>query len=110
MINIANLERIAREGETNLFPNVVREYTQHLFLSELYRLPGAERLLFKGGTALRIVYECPRFSEDLDFSLFGIPANEVVGFTEDLFLATVVEIERMGIHVTIDESVNTRHG
>lgn len=48
--------------------NVAREYAQNVFLSHLYADPAADGLLFKGGTALRIVYQSPRFSEDLDFS------------------------------------------
>ncbi|MFA5248733.1 MAG: nucleotidyl transferase AbiEii/AbiGii toxin family protein [Patescibacteria group bacterium] len=51
--------------------NVIREYCQHLFLSYLNKLKGSEKLLFKGGTALRIIFQSPRFSEDLDFSLAG---------------------------------------
>ena len=68
MIENDILERIALKEQTSVFPNIVREYAQHLFLTELYRLPGSEKLLFKGGTAFRIVYGCPRFSEDLDFT------------------------------------------
>ncbi len=50
--------------------NVAREYCQHLFLSYLYKRAGAEKLLFKGGTALRVIFKSPRFSEDLDFFSF----------------------------------------
>jgi len=49
--------------------NVVREYVQHLFLSIFYQEPDSEKVLFKGGTALRIVFQSLRFSEDLDFSV-----------------------------------------
>lgn len=48
--------------------NVVREYLQHLFLQFFYSQPENENFLFKGGTALRLVYRSPRFSEDIDFS------------------------------------------
>lgn len=48
--------------------NIAREYCQHLFLSYLNKLKGSQKLLFKGGTALRIIFQSPRFSEDLDFS------------------------------------------
>lgn len=48
--------------------NVVREYLQHLFLSYLYQSPLSENLAFKGGTALRLLFRSPRFSEDLDFT------------------------------------------
>jgi len=48
--------------------NTAREYCQHLFLSYFYKKPKSEKILFKGGTALRIIFKSPRFSEDLDFS------------------------------------------
>ena len=77
-----------------VFPNIVREYFQHIFLGELYKLPDAEKLLFKGGTALRIIYGSPRFSEDLDFSLFGLSHHEVKSFVEGLFIKILAEIEK----------------
>lgn len=69
MISGEVLEKLATHYQTGVFPNIVREYFQHVFLSELYKLPEAEKMLFKGGTALRIVNGSPRFSEDLDFSI-----------------------------------------
>lgn len=48
--------------------NIAREYCQHIFLSHFNKIRGSQKLLFKGGTALRIVFDSPRFSEDLDFS------------------------------------------
>jgi predicted nucleotidyltransferase component of viral defense system len=57
--------------------NVLREYLQHLFLASLYKTPKAQKILFKGGTAYRIAYKSPRFSEDLDFSSSEISTNEI---------------------------------
>ena len=48
---------------------VVREYWELILLKGLYESPQARYLIFKGGTALRLAYGSPRFSEDLDFSL-----------------------------------------
>src|SRR3990167_7676647 len=101
MIGSEVFERIARQEQTSVFPNIVREYAQHLFLAELYQLPGSEKLLFKGGTALRIVYGSPRFSEDLDFSLFGVSSNEIGPFIENLFLGVLAKLESNGIHIEI---------
>lgn len=101
MITLETLEKLARQFQTGVFPNIVREYFQHVFLGELYRLPEAEKLLFKGGTALRVVYGSPRFSEDLDFSLFGVPQNRVKAFVEELFVAVLAKMESVGIKVEI---------
>jgi len=43
-----------------------RDYLQHLLLSLLYAR--SQVLIFKGGTALRLVFRGPRYSEDLDFN------------------------------------------
>ncbi len=48
---------------------VVREYYEILVLRGISKFPESKFLAFKGGTALRLVYGSPRFSEDLDFSL-----------------------------------------
>ncbi|MBU1178788.1 nucleotidyl transferase AbiEii/AbiGii toxin family protein [Patescibacteria group bacterium] len=75
--------------------NIAREYCQHLFLSYLYKKNGSEKMLFKGGTALRIVFQSPRFSEDLDFSA----ANELtIADINKLINATLDEIKKEGIN------------
>ncbi len=86
--------------------NVVREYCQHLFLSSLYRQPGSEKLLFKGGTALRIVFGSPRYSEDLDFTGVNIRQTEV----ENLFADALAEVEHVGIRVDLEEGKPTTDG
>lgn len=103
MIENEALEQIALMEQTSVFPNIVREYAQHLFLTELYRLSGSEQLLFKGGTALRMIYGCPRFSEDLDFSLFGVAPSEAQLFVENLFVSVLAEMERAGVQIEIGE-------
>lgn len=105
MLNIKNLEKFTDQAQTKI-QNVVREYCQHLFLASLYKQPGSERLLFKGGTALRAVFHSPRYSEDLDFTGINIRHAEVEG----LFADTLVSIEHTGIHVEVDESKPTTGG
>lgn len=102
MISKETIIALARRYQTSEFPNIVREYFQHIFLSGLYQLPDAEKMLFKGGTALRIVYGSPRFSEDLDFSLFGVEQRLVKKFIEDIFVKVLAETEKAGIHIEID--------
>lgn len=48
---------------------VIREDAEVSFLNRLFESSISERLVFKGGTALRLLYGSPRFSEDLDFSV-----------------------------------------
>lgn len=101
MITNEALEKLSRQYQTGVFPNIIREYFQHIFLGELYKLSPAKQLLFKGGTALRIIYNSPRFSEDLDFSLFGVSPPQIKFFVEELFVMVLVEMERIGIKVEI---------
>lgn len=50
---------------------VVREEHEMVLLKELYESEFGVHLMFKGGTALRLAYGSPRFSEDLDFTALG---------------------------------------
>jgi len=52
-------------------PQIVREEYEMIILKELFSSFVGEKLVFKGGTALRLGYESPRFSDDLDFSAMG---------------------------------------
>ncbi|MBI4994290.1 nucleotidyl transferase AbiEii/AbiGii toxin family protein [Candidatus Peregrinibacteria bacterium] len=101
MISQNTLQSLAKKYQTSEFPNVIREYFQHLFLSNLYKLEGSEKLLFKGGTALRIIYGSPRFSEDLDFSIVDLRQSQYIKFIEDIFTKTLSEIELMGVSVKL---------
>jgi len=56
--------------------HVVREEYELLILRSLMETPLGSALVFKGGTALRLAYDSPRFSDDLDFSLLTPVARE----------------------------------
>ncbi|MBU4226080.1 MAG: nucleotidyl transferase AbiEii/AbiGii toxin family protein [Chloroflexi bacterium] len=105
MISRETFSRMATSNQTTEI-NLAHEYCQHLFLSAFYRQKGSERVMFKGGTALKIVYGSPRFSEDLDFSGFGVTSPQI----EDWILETVGEIEMNAIGVEIQESKLTSGG
>ncbi|MFH0863251.1 MAG: nucleotidyl transferase AbiEii/AbiGii toxin family protein [Candidatus Altiarchaeota archaeon] len=68
MLSESELRRIAQKNQATEL-NTAREYAQHLFLNYLGQTEESKKMLFKGGTALRIVYGSPRFSEDLDYTL-----------------------------------------
>ena len=110
MISIETLEKLGRQCQMGIFPNIVREYFQHIFLGELYKLPDAQKLLFKGGTALRIIYGSPRFSEDLDFSLFGVAQNNIKSFVEGLFIHVLSEMTMTDIKVELGDKIGATSG
>jgi len=59
----------AEEKDPRLSLNKLREYLHHVILRELFEQNVLDELVFHGGTALRILYDLRRFSEDLDFHL-----------------------------------------
>jgi len=105
VISSEALAQAARRNQTTEL-NIAREYCQHLFLGAFYTERGSERVMFKGGTALRILYGSPRFSEDLDFSGFQTGVSEI----EDWVASAAGEMERNAIPVSIAESKRTSGG
>lgn len=80
--------------------NALREIMQEIALAGLYRAGFYKYAAFYGGTALRIFYGLPRFSEDMDFSL--LEKNE--SFRLKPYLDAVVEeFLSLGLKVSITE-------
>ena len=65
MLTRAQIQRLAQRGRVGMQVQE-RDYIQHLLLLAL--TSRSQALVFKGGTALRLVYRGNRFSEDLDFN------------------------------------------
>lgn len=78
---------------------LVQEEWEMKILKILFDSSLGEKLIFEGGTALRLAYNSPRFSEDLDFSLKGT-------MDERIFLKTLKTVEEKYYQVSISE---TRH-
>ncbi len=105
MISRQLIKDLTTKNQT-LESNVVREYCQHLLLSYMYQNKRAVRILFKGGTALRIVFDSPRFSEDLDFTCWDLRSGEL----EDILNRAATAIMQTGIKVLVEESKETSGG
>lgn len=76
----------------------LRQVMQQITLAGLYKAGFFEKAAFYGGTALRIFYGLPRYSEDLDFSLYETQPD----FSIDRYLRTVQnEFQALGINVQI---------
>lgn len=65
------LELVSSKTGFNNKLNCMREYLQAYILRHLYAEGVFRTTAFLGGTALRFLYDIPRYSEDLDFSLTG---------------------------------------
>jgi len=57
------------------YKNAIKEIVQEIALLGLWRAKFFEKAAFYGGTALRILHQLDRFSEDLDFSLLNPNPN-----------------------------------
>ena len=64
---LARLVQDQRDGFRRI--SVAREYVQSRVLLSLQDAGAFTRWAFLGGTALRFLFDLPRYSEDLDFSL-----------------------------------------
>jgi predicted nucleotidyltransferase component of viral defense system len=73
---------------------VVREYWELIILKGLFESPFGRYLIFKGGTALRLTYGSPRFSEDLDFSL---TKNALKGKFSSLIKKTIAPFPELSL-------------
>jgi len=106
MIDFAIIKNLAKKYQTRA-DNIIREYIQHLFLSSLYKQKEAQQLCFKGGTALKIIYQSPRFSEDLDFSFKNHWSKTKL---ENLFINVLGGISQENINIELKEAKATAGG
>lgn len=106
MISPDDIQLLATKLQTRDI-NIAREYIQNLFLSFFYEQKESRNILFKGGTALRIVFQSPRFSEDLDFSTDKAFSLKEI---EQIIIKTISNIEKLGINTDIKESKVTTGG
>jgi predicted nucleotidyltransferase component of viral defense system len=73
MLSFDQIKKIYPENILIRNPKAVLvEYVQHEILDSIYKQSGSENLSFMGGTAIRVIYNGKRFSEDLDFDNFGL--------------------------------------
>jgi predicted nucleotidyltransferase component of viral defense system len=80
-----NLNQILEQYPLSLRPHrksILKEYLQYKILNTLFNSEHATKLVLLGGTALRIVYEGNRFSEDLDFDNFGLSEEQFFSLGE----------------------------
>ena len=82
--------------------NYLREYLQLLILKILDEKGYFRHMAFVGGTALRILYDLKRFSEDLDFSLVN-----KAHYTFKKMIETIVdELQHANLPVTTNVKDN----
>ncbi|MCK7511122.1 MAG: nucleotidyl transferase AbiEii/AbiGii toxin family protein [Desulfobacterales bacterium] len=81
---MAQIEQYYPEYLRGFKRNLLREYLQYKILDIIFKSRLAGQLSFIGGTALRIVHENTRFSEDLDFDNFQLSEDGFVTMTREI--------------------------
>lgn len=86
--------------DTDIRKNQIKEVLQEVILYALSKTDFFHHAAFLGGTALRIFYDLPRFSEDLDFSLFLPDAD----FSLEAYTKSIEEtFDSFGLQVSVHE-------
>jgi predicted nucleotidyltransferase component of viral defense system len=81
---------------------ILKEYLQLLMLDYLSSTPYARKIVFIGGTNLRLIKGIDRFSEDLDFDCKNFTEEEFNEMTGSVLLY----LERQGIKPETRENIN----
>jgi len=89
MLTKVQIQRIAQRNRVGMQVQE-RDYVQHLILWLLYSR--SQALIFKGGTALRLVYSGNRYSEDLDFN-----GPDDVAVLQSLWKEIIADLEDFGV-------------
>jgi predicted nucleotidyltransferase component of viral defense system len=97
MLSLKKIKEFYPENLRSFERHILREYLQYKALEIIYNSKSGEKLVFLGGTALRIIHENQRFSEDLDFDNLGVDIN---GFQE-LSDSVKEKLEKEGLGVEI---------
>lgn len=93
MLTRAQIQRLAQRHGIGVQAQE-RDYIQHLLLFSVCQK--SQQLVFKGGTALRIVYKGNRYSEDLDFN--GPPNIPSI---KELWQGVLQDVRDFGVNAEI---------
>ena len=97
MLTLAQIEQQYPEYLRSFKRSLLREYLQYKILEIIFTSVHAAKLVFIGGTALRMVYDNHRFSEDIDLDNFGLTDTEFKQTAQKVKAG----LETEGFHVEI---------
>ena len=83
---------------------MLKEYLQLLILDFLSTTPYIKKIVFIGGTNLRLVKGIDRFSEDLDFDCKGLSKEEFLEMTD----AVINFLKRDGLRIEVRDRENKK--
>lgn len=97
MIDLSQIESFYPEHLRKFKKNILCEYFQYKILEIIYDSEFKAKLVFMGGTAVRIIHDSTRFSEDLDFDNFNLTRANFIDMTEMIHKKLALE----GYHIEI---------
>ena len=107
MIQIAQIRNyfpVQIRGNSSFDKHVLKEYLQLMILDYLSSTPTIQKMVFIGGTNLRLVKGIDRFSEDLDFDCKDLSKEEFVEMTNGV----IRFLERSGLRVEAKDKENPK--
>jgi len=97
MISISQIEQYYPAYLRGFKKNLLREYLQYKILEIIFNTKVAAKLSFLGGTALRIIHDNARFSEDLDFDNFKLSEKDFLLLTGEI--QNGLKLEGYGVEI-----------
>ncbi len=82
MLSIEEIKKFYPPKLQGFKRSILREYLQYKILQTVSRTAYSHKMSFLGGTALRIVFNNNRFSEDLDFDNFSLDKDDFENISE----------------------------
>ncbi len=76
MLSINEIAKFYPENMHTYKRQLLREYLQYKILEIIFNSKFSKRIVFMGGTAIRIVHNSQRFSEDIDFDSRDLSPDE----------------------------------
>lgn len=107
MINIQQIRNyfpVQIRDNSNFDKHILKEYLQLMILDFLSSTPYIRKMVFIGGTNLRLVKGIDRFSEDLDFDCKDLLEDEFIEMTNGV----IQFLERSGLRVEARDKENPK--
>ena len=82
MMTFNEVQKHYSEAENRLPRMVLKEYLQYKILEIIFSSKFGDKIIFMGGTSIRIVYGNDRFSEDLDLDNCGLSKKDFSNLME----------------------------
>jgi len=101
MLNFKEISKFYPQDQMWSRYHMIREYLQFKILEIIFGSVQGSKLSFIGGTALRIIYQSGRFSEDLDFDNFDLSEEDFRELSEEI----KKDLEREGYKVSVEAKV-----